>query len=287
MTNLSTKCTFYKNVKDHQYKGGPLTTPGRLVAIQDLLKNERYTNGSLLNKLRLSPYKSDFYNNEKSNLSAACFSSVQDNLSVDRSDINHLFHTGFITIDIDPEDNPYLFTDGEGIRDFIIEKIPYISYLGRSVSNLGYWGLIPVLNKDDHYGHYEAVKELFKSHQIKLDSLKDISRLRFLAYDPDGFINDNAKVFAESKITETTITVQDEYERTPTDELFIAACQWVEAKYEIKFQPGCRHNYLLRLYSTLRGCYISRPHILNWVYNNLIDESQINSNCLEEPKWKK
>ncbi len=282
---LNTKCTFYKNIDEHNWP--KLKHPGKIVPIIDLLTNERYTNGTLLNNIRQSGYKSAFYNENKVKLSAACFSSVQDDLTVDRNDKNHLFHTGFIAFDIDTDKNPYLLTDGESMRDFMIEKIPYIAYLGKSVSNLGYWGLLPILNKDDHYGHYEAMKYLFAAHQIILDKTSDISRLRFLAYDPDHYLNHNAKIFHDSKITEETMSTLDEYERTPTDVLFISACRWVEAKYEIKFQKGCIHNYLLYLYATLRACHISRAQILNWIYNNLIDESQITTNCLDEPKWKK
>jgi hypothetical protein len=132
------------------------------------------------------------------------------------------------------------------------------------------------------------MKELFNQHQIILDKTSDISRLRFLAFDPDGYINENAKVYHDSLITETvTNNILDEYERKPTDEFFIAACKWVEAKNNIRFEKGSIHNYLLYLYSTLRGCHVSRENILNWVYNNLIDESLITTNCLGEPKWKK
>lgn len=286
MTNLNSKCTFYKNIAEHKSKG-ILTTPGKIVSIIDLLSVERYTNGTLLNQLRQSGYKSDYYNQFKSGLSAACFSSVQDDLMCDRNDANHLFHTGYIAFDIDTDKNPYLLTDGESIRDYIIEKIPYISYLGKSVSNLGYWGLMPILNKDDHYGHYAAMKDHFKAHDIILDKTSDISRLRFLAYDPDGYINKDAKIFNDSLISENTVTIHDEYERPATNDFFIAACRWIEAKHEIKFQKGSVHNYLLYLYSTLRGCHISRPNILNWIYNNLIDEALITTNCLDEPKWKK
>lgn len=287
MTNLSSKCTFYKNIVEHTYKGGPLSTPGKIVSIIDILTNERYTNGELLNRVRLSGYKTAQYDALKRQLSAACLSSVQDDLTIDRSDANHLFHTGYIAFDIDPGDNPYLLTDGESIRDFIIDNMPYTAYLGKSVSNLGYWGLMPIVNKDDHYGHYQAMKQLFLSHKIIIDKTSDISRLRFIAFDPDAYFNDEAKVFCESIIAEEeTNSIKDEYERQPTDALFIAACRWVEAKYELQFKKGYIHNYLLYFYATMRACKVSRPAILNWVYNNLIDESQITTNCLDEPKWK-
>lgn len=283
---LTSKCTFYKNVLDRHYKGGPLITPGKIKPIIDVLTNEGYTNTNLLNKLRQSGYNSPYYKESKNGLSAACFSSVQDDLTIDRTDSNHLFHSGYISFDIDTKENPYLITDGESVKEYIIEKIPFISYIGKSVSNIGYWGLIPILNKDDHYGHYEAMKQLFKGHNIVVDKTSDISRLRFIAYDPDHYLNEDAKVFTESLISENTITL-DEYERVPTDELFISACKWVEAKHEIQFQKGSIHNYLLYLYATLRACHISRANILNWVFNNLIDEDLITTNCLDEPKWKK
>jgi len=284
--SLNDKCTFYKNVIERPYKGcKTLSTPGRLVSIMDLLTNERYTNNNLLTQIRLSGYKSDFYNSNKNGLSAATFSTVQDDLTIDRSDINTLYHTGYISFDIDVDKNPYLLTDPESIRDFIIENIPYVAYLGKSVSNIGYWGLMPILNKDDHYGHYAAMKELFLKHEITLDKTSDISRLRFIAYDPDGYINENAQTFNDSIIVDTVTNNIEDYERMATDEFFIAACRWIEAKHNIRFEKGAIHNYLLYLYGTLRSCKVSREKALNWIYNNLINESQITTNCLDEPKW--
>lgn len=288
MISLNDKCTFYKSVVERPYEGcKQLSNPGKLVSILDLLTNERYTNSTLITKIRLSGYKSEFYNKYKKNLSAACFSSVQDDLTIDRHDTNHLYHTGYITFDIDTDKNPYLLTDPESIRDFIIENIPYVAYLGKSVSNIGYWGLIPILNKDDHYGHYAAMRELFAANDIILDTTSDISRLRFVAYDPDGYINDGAKTYTGSLVIETTTNHIEDYERKATDDFFIAACRWIEAKHDIKFQAGSIHNYLLYLYGTLRGCHISRENCLNWIYNNLIEADKVTTNCLDEPKWMK
>lgn len=277
--SLHTKCTFYKGITKENFCGG------KIVSIYDLLTNERYTN-PILNDIRLSGYKSEYYNETKKLLSAAAYSSVQDDLTCHRTDANHLFHTGYIAFDIDIDANPYLNTDPEGLKEFIIDNIPFVAYIGKSVSNIGLWGLIPILNKEDHYGHYEAMKELFKAHDITLDHTSDISRLRFVAYDPDGYINDEAKIFMESKQPEQSGKVIDYYERSDVnDEFFIAACHWIEAKHGIKFQKGSIHNYLLYLYGLLRSAHVSREKCLNWIYNNLIDEREITTNCLDEPKW--
>ena len=81
---LTTNCTFYKNVIDHKYKGGPLSTPGKIVPIIDILTKQGYTNSVLLNTLRQSGYNSQYYKDFKNGLSAVCFSSVQDDLTIDR-----------------------------------------------------------------------------------------------------------------------------------------------------------------------------------------------------------
>lgn len=281
------KCTFYKNVVEHKYKNGPLTTPGRVVSLLEVLSNERYTNQILLTKLRTSGYKSDYYNENKRQLSATSFSSVQDDLNIDRSDANHLFHTGFIAFDIDANDNPALLYD-DSLKEWIIDNIPYVAYLGKSVSNLGYWGLFPIRFKDEHDGHYEAMKKYFKDRNIIIDNTQDVSRLRFLSYDPDAHFELNPEIYAETLAVAESISGIEEYERPNiTDALFVAACRWVEAKHGLEFKHGMIHNYLLRLYAILRSCHIGREKCLNWIYNNLIEADKITTNCLDEVDFKR
>jgi len=193
-------CSFYKSIYP-KVKGQPeLAIPGTNRLLLDILTNERYTNQGLLTKLRQSGYKSDYYNENKSALSAACISSVQDNLTISRSNGNHLFHTGFIAFDIDPGLNPMLLHPGglEQMRDYIIDNIPYVAYLGRSVSNIGYWGLFPIAYKDEHAGHFEAIRTYFLDRRIVIDPLADVSRLRFIAYDPDAHFEPNPEIFQDT-----------------------------------------------------------------------------------------
>ncbi len=277
-------CTFYKNVL-HK-KGEPLETPGKRVDLLSLLTNERYTNQSHLTELRQSGYKSDYYKANKRKLSAACFSSVQDDLIYARNDDNHLFHTGFIAFDIDPDANPMLLHGGgEEMKDYIIDNIPYVAYLGKSVSDIGFWGLFPIRYTDEHAGHYAAMKKYFSDRKINIDHTSDVSRLRFLAYDPDAYFELNPQVFEE---TYTEIeTYSNEFTRArPSDEFFIACCRWVEVKNDLLFKPGMIHNYLLRLYGTLRHARVSREDCLNWIYNNLIEADKVTTNCLDEIKIK-
>lgn len=288
--SLNNKCTYYKNIVDHVAKDSPvLTYPGKDVPIIDILTKQGYTNTELLNQVRNSGYKSEFYDKNKRKLSAACFSSLQDDLTIDRSDDNHLAHTGYMTFDIDSVDNPYLKTDPEAIKETIIDKIPHIAYIGKSVSNIGYWGLIKIFDKSDHYGHFRAIQEVFSAIGVEVDKkVYDISRLRFIAFDPDYYINDDAPVFHDTvQVTEHTTNLPYYERRNVNDEFFLAACKWIEAKHDISFQKGSIHNYLLYLYGLLRSAHVSREQCLNWIYNNLIDEREITTNCLEEPKWLK
>ena len=285
MTNIfdGKVCSFYKSVISNP-KTGKLPQPGVNRPILDILTKEGYTNNDLLTKLRNSGFKSDFYKANKKYLSGATISTVQDDLTITRSDANTLFHTGFIAFDIDPDANPMLLHGGcDEMKDYIIDNIPYVAYLAKSVSNIGFWGLFPIAYKDEHYGHYEAMKLYFSERSINIDHTSDISRVRFIAYDPDAHIELNPQVFNDTHIPPENLPHLNEYTRPcPPDEFFIAACRWVEAKNDLVFKHGMIHNYLLRLYATLRSARVSRQDALNWIYNNLIDPDKITTNCLDE-----
>lgn len=276
------KCTFYK-----QSYSVDNVFQGRTANILDVLSNERYTNHKLLSALRQSGYKSDFYNRNKFRLSCACFSSVQDDVT-QHSESNHLYHTGFLAFDIDQKDNPQLSQSGgyEYLKDSIISEIPYVAYLGASVSGLGMWGLIPISDRDNHDGHFQAMIELFRGHNIQLDSVvSNVVAYRFLSYDPDAHFELNPEIFtsiADIPVNEAVYKTNGLPRRNPPHELFTAAYGWVKAKHEIDFVPGFRHKFLTYFYATLRYARVSREDILSWVYDNLIAETEIKSNCLDE-----
>lgn len=280
-------CSYYKNVVEFsQYP--KLASAGKNISILEILSKQGYTNTKHLNELRLSGHGTDFYEKNKNKLSAACFSSVQDDLTITRSDANHLFHTGFIAFDIDIEKNPSLSQPGisDEMKEFIINEVPYVAYLGKSVSNIGMWGLIPIAYKDEHYAHFRAIVQYFNDRNIYMDvPLSDISRLRFIAYDPDAHFELQAEIFTDT-LEKTDEVFKNYYERKDitieSSEFFKAACSWVEVKHGIKFEKGSIHNYLLRLYAILRYAHVGREIILSWIYKNLIPADKITTNCLDE-----
>jgi predicted P-loop ATPase len=117
-------------------------------------------------------------------------------------------HSGFICIDIDAKDQ-ICKIDIEAIK-----KDPYTYCVHQSVGGYGY----AVFIKIDGEKHLEAFlgleNYLFVNYSIVIDkSCKDVSRLRFVSYDPSLFINEKSKVFktylkkVEVKKRDTIFTV--------------------------------------------------------------------------------
>jgi hypothetical protein len=99
-------------------------------------------------------------------------------------------HSGFICIDVDAKDQ-ICKIDIDAIK-----QDPYVYAVHLSVGGFGY----AVLIKIDPEKHLEAFLSLenyfFVNYSIVVDkSCKDTSRLRYVSYDPDIYVNEKAKVF--------------------------------------------------------------------------------------------
>lgn len=102
-------------------------------------------------------------------------------------------HNGLLSLDVDGKDNPK-FSPHE-IKEFI-KQIRNVAYCGYSCSGLGVWALIPIQDTLQHEAHFHALKELIKTHGIKIDeSCSNPNRLRFASYDPEPYINEDASTF--------------------------------------------------------------------------------------------
>lgn len=107
----------------------------------------------------------------------------------ERKDSGLIKHSGFIAIDIDNQGNP------ETIKK-IIKNDPYIYSAFVSISGNG----LCLLFKIDGTRHSDAFKGLEKyivdNYQIVVDvACKNLSRTRFVSYDPSLYINEKAAVF--------------------------------------------------------------------------------------------
>lgn len=124
-------------------------------------------------------------------------------------------HSGFICIDIDKL--------GDSVHDVmdVLKSDEFVYAVWRSVSGLG----LAVLFKIDPRAHLKAFlglsEYLYKTYNIIVDqSGKDVSRLRFVSYDPELYINESAAKFTKyptsksmpSKRMPKYIFVQNDFE---------------------------------------------------------------------------
>lgn len=273
-------CTYYKHRAAH----------GINRPILDILSKEGYTNNTLLNQVRSYAYGSDEYKKQKSNLSCATFSSIQKDLTIYHCEENHLMHTQFIQFDLDVNDNPYLAISGgrEEIMNLIISKSPWVCYMGASISGIGLWGLVAIENGNRHTQQYDAFSTHLRTLELVPDiKTKNVASFRFLSYDPDGYFDLNAIKFDGYEIgnhlTDYENTSNYYTRKNPSDELFMAACRWVEAKHNLTFTKGNIHNYIVSLCGCLISAHVSRDDAEGWIYRNLITQEEITTNCIKQP----
>jgi predicted P-loop ATPase len=124
-------------------------------------------------------------------------------------------HSGVICIDADDKDQ---------FKKIDTEKImndPYVYAIHKSIGGKGY-AIYFLIEPDKHMEAYLGLeKYLLENHTIIVDkSCKDVSRLRFVSYDPDIYINKKAKVFKKylpkkelNKKTTGPIFVQSDFDR--------------------------------------------------------------------------
>lgn len=102
-----------------------------------------------------------------------------------------------ICIDIDGQDNGYMPTNK---MKGIVSKIPYVVYAQESCSGKGIFCLIQVSDTNKFKEHFNALQETFKQYGLNIDAqCSDINRKRFVAYDPNPYINRNAAIYKDTK----------------------------------------------------------------------------------------
>jgi uncharacterized protein YeeX (DUF496 family) len=149
--------------------------------------SDHYIEVERLRVLRLdSPEK---YKKEKANMSAVtCSGTFKSGHS--KSDL--LEHSGLIAIDIDGQDND---KSAEEIKEIVSEdEFTFAAHY--SLSGAGVVVLVKI-NKEKHLESFLGLEKYYaNNYNVIIDrSCKDVSRIRFLSYDPDIFINKKSKTF--------------------------------------------------------------------------------------------
>jgi predicted P-loop ATPase len=116
--------------------------------------------------------------------------------------------SGLIAIDFDEVDNLNMYIS-------LVNSDPYTFATFKSISHTGFCALVkidPIKHKESFEGLSNYYYQLLK---IPIDpACKDVSRPRFVSFDPDCFMNPQSKIFKEYPKKETK---QDNYERTKID----------------------------------------------------------------------
>ena len=103
--------------------------------------------------------------------------------------------SGFIAIDLDGKDNAEV-EDFDSLKS-LLKANPFIAYCARSVRGKGFFCLIPVEDPEKHRDYFRSLRFLFWRSGLTVDpSCSDISRKRYVSYDPEPYINTGAEVFS-------------------------------------------------------------------------------------------
>jgi hypothetical protein len=114
-----------------------------------------------------------------------------------RADEKLLAHSGLMCLDIDAKD-ANAAVDLAAARASI-EADSYTYAVAASTGGVGFFVLVPI-PPDDHKGSFRALAAYYLSaHGVTVDpSCSNISRLRFVSYDPGLYLNEQAATFEET-----------------------------------------------------------------------------------------
>jgi hypothetical protein len=184
-----------------------------------------------------------------------------------RKESSLIQHSGLIQIDIDLTEKNKLICNWHDLKLELI-KLPQIAYLGKSVSGLGYWGLIPIPNDEkNHRLYFDALNEIFLTNWgIELDDKpKNVASLRGYSFDPDAYFNHNAKLFLIKKILNPKLAVPTKNSVLKSSKLG----EWIIRKLECS-QEGKRHGDRLK-FSFLAGGFVANGYLDSNFENCLIE----------------
>jgi hypothetical protein len=163
-----------------------------------------------------------------------------------RNDKSLSIHSKLIPIDVDDVDPIKYKADAH--------KDPYIFALWSSPSGTGVHGLIKIADGNKHEEHYNA---LLKRYPIFDPTARNPSRILFMSYDPDMYINYDSKVFFEVIENIRNEGMQMTGVSTDYSKLNIAS------KMIQKAEIGQRHH------SVIKASYL----VGGWVSGGLVEES--------------
>ena len=186
---FDTKISYYANVRDNV---------GTEISLRDFLFCDNYK--EQIEHIR-SITDEELQKSLKKQLPLATISGT---FAPIRQAENLVTHSNLLCIDIDKKDN----MDVDWFDDLKYEwyNIPQILYAGRSIRGKGWFAIFRIAYPDKHTAQFDALQRDFASSGLVIDrACKDVSRMRFISYDPEPYVNEDAtlytKIWVEPKPT--------------------------------------------------------------------------------------
>ena len=186
---FDTKISFYSNVEDNV---------GTEISLRDFLFCDQY-------KEQIEHIRSLQDENIQKRLKLQLpLATISGTFAPIRKAENLVTHSNLLCIDIDKKDN--MGVDWFDDLKHEWRNIPQILYAGRSIRGKGWFAIFRIAYPDKHKAQFEALQRDFVSSGLVIDkACKDVSRMRFISYDPEPYVNENAtlynKVWVEPKPT--------------------------------------------------------------------------------------
>ncbi len=176
---FDTKISYYKNVEDNV---------GTEISLHDFLFCDKYK--ELIEHIR-SITDEELQKSLKKQLPLATISGT---FAPTRKAENLVAHSNLLCIDIDKKDNMGVTWFDDLKHEW--RNIPHILYAGRSIRGKGWFAIFRIAYPDKHKAQFEALQRDFASSGLVIDkSCKDVSRMRFISYDPEPYVNEAATIY--------------------------------------------------------------------------------------------
>jgi len=152
-----------------------------------------------------------------------------------RTDSGLLEHSGFLVLDFDD-----VYEIGEMMAMLATHDFIYAAWLSPRAN--GIKALVRIADTSKHIEHFEALKEIFP----EIDkSGRNVSRVCYESYDPNIYINEQAKAFKKIKTTEKVEAKEVLYNES---EVFRNLLKWLSNKNDA-FVKGERNIFIFKLAS--------------------------------------
>lgn len=182
MTSIfDTKISYYRNVEDNV---------GTEISLRDFLFCDKF-------KEQIEHIRSIQDENIQKRLKLQLpLATISGTFAPIRKAENLVTHSNLLCIDIDKKGNMGVMWFDDLKHEW--HNIPQILYAGRSIRGKGWFVIFRIAYPDRHKDQFEALQRDFAGSGLVIDkSCKDVSRMRFISYDPEPYVNEDATLYTK------------------------------------------------------------------------------------------